>query len=243
MNNKMREVMSKKKEPDEFTCFKCKVKFRGQASFHGESRQSYDGVTEIRLCCKCTSEARALWTGESKSIERQIREKIDYCVSQHGIDKYADAKRTTYEEILDLLSNHCIIFNGDNLRGHWGRDKTQLELTAHRIIHNEFKINCAEQIKVLDRYTVDGLIETEGKSIALEYDGYHHSTDEQKEKDRHRDSMLIEYGRYKVLRIPADIIYNNKPYFRTILLDALYDVKHSTKKREAPQLPVAPAST
>jgi very-short-patch-repair endonuclease len=231
--------MAKKKgEPDEFTCFKCRVKFRGQASFHGEYRQIYGGVTEIRLCCKCTFETGALWNGESKSIERQIKEKIDYCVSQHGIVKYADAKRTAYEEILDLVSNHCIIFNGDNLKSHWGRDITQLELTARRIIHNEFKINCEEQVKLIDRYTVDGLIETEGKSIALEYDGYHHSTNEQKEKDRHRDSMLFEYGGYKVLRIPSDIIYSNKPYFRTILLDALYHVKRN-KKIEVPMQPVA----
>jgi very-short-patch-repair endonuclease len=106
---------------------------------------------------------------------------------------------------------------------------SQLELKARRIIRNEFKINCEEQPRLYGdyySYKVDGLVDTEGKSIALEYDGpYHHSTVEQKEKDRYKDSKLSFYG-YTVLRIPSNIIYNNKSHFKTLLLDAIYGVKH-----------------
>jgi hypothetical protein len=52
MNNKVRTVMSKKEEPDEFRCSKCKIKFRGLDSFHGEYRVWYGNVKNIQLCMK-----------------------------------------------------------------------------------------------------------------------------------------------------------------------------------------------
>jgi very-short-patch-repair endonuclease len=197
------------------------------------------------LCSKCLAETQALWSGETKKIERQIEEDIEYWTRRHGINKYADANRTAYENLLDLLANHCVTFNGDNLKASGGRDLTTLELIARRIIHDEFKINCEEQIILYSSYfprgyTVDGLI---GDNLVLEYDGYYHSRSDQKDRDSHRDFMLTEYGKYKVLRFSKDEINNDKSGFKTRILDGILDIKQRKPKVSLPaQIPASPTS-
>ena len=241
--------ISKKNDVSEFVCSKCHQTFLGLDSFHGEYQNLQDGIGQMRLCTKCLSETMALLNGETEFIMREVRERIEECTRQHRIDKYADAKRIAYEEILDLLENHCILFNGNNVRCIRNRDLSTLERAARRIIHDEFKINCEEQIQLSGSYydyTVDGLISTgRGKDVVLEYDGYWHGTYEQKVKDRHKDSVLTEEG-YDVLRIPEHLIKNDKSQFKTLILDALYGVKHGSKKTtlqtQSPLSPVSPES-
>src|SRR5688500_13275434 len=106
MNNKVREVMSKKKEePDEFTCSKCKEKFRGLDTFHGEYRIMRSDVKDIQLCMKCLNETAATWDGELNNLRGQITREIENCIRQHRIDRYADAKIPAYEKVLDLIDN------------------------------------------------------------------------------------------------------------------------------------------
>lgn len=232
--------MTKKNHLSEFDCTKCRNHFLGQDSLHGELRVETDGIKRLSLCYKCHTEVLALLGGECQYIERHIKERIEHYANRHGKDNHADAKRIAYEEILDLLANHCTMFDGENLKSYWGKDMTQLERTARRTIH-DFNINCEEQVRIpiiSHRSIVDGLIHTKGKSIVLEYDGqYHHTLEKQKEKDEYKDFMLTEYGGYKVLRIPYDIIYDTSR-FRTILLDALYGVRSGAKKANALRLPV-----
>ena len=55
----------------------------------------------------------------------------------------------------------------------WSRDLSLLELTACRIIHDEFKINREEQIELSGsayRHIVVGVIETGGQRVVLDYD-------------------------------------------------------------------------
>ena len=239
--------MSKKNDVSEFDCSKCNQKFLGLDSFHGEYRIRRDGLVVVRLCRQCLVETKALWDDETKIIIRAIREKIEECTRQHGINKYADAKRTVYEEVLDFLENQTLLFNADNGRSIGSRDLSQLELSARGIVRDEFKINCEEQIQLIGNYydyTVDGLISTgRGKDVVLEYDGYWHGTYEQKEKDRYKDSVLIENG-YNVLRISEHIIKNDRSRFKTLILDALYGVKHNSKEKTLQtQTPVSPPST
>lgn len=166
--------MPKKKQEKTFKCTKCHHTFLCQESFYGRCSMPYDEVYEVKLCSRCLIETNALWNGETKTIEREINEKIEYHTSRHGIDKYADAKRTAIEEISDFLTNHCLLFNGENGNCSNNRDLTHLEKTARRIIHDDFKINCEQQPQVYGSaysYRVDGLIETKGRSIVLEFDG------------------------------------------------------------------------
>ena len=125
-----------KKEHIEFRCYKCKVGFRGVDSFHGVYRVSIGGVTNIQLCMKCLNETMAVWNGEAKFLRGHIEKEIESCTRQHRIDKYADAKRTTFEKVLDLMDN-SIIFNGYNERSGYGRDLSSTELAARRIVHGE----------------------------------------------------------------------------------------------------------
>jgi hypothetical protein len=136
--------MSKKNDVSEFDCVKCHQKFLGLDSFHGEYHIKQVDVKEVRLCSKCLNETKALWDNETEVIKRRIKERIEEYARHHRIDKYADAKRTECEKILDLLENHCILFNGDNVRSIRNRDLSQLELSARGTIHDEFKINCEE---------------------------------------------------------------------------------------------------
>jgi very-short-patch-repair endonuclease len=216
--------MTKKGIPD-FVCFKCKERFLGLDSFHGEYRIRHGGVKNIQLCEKCLRETDALWWDETKTIGRHIQEKIEYHTEQHGIDRHADAKRTAYEEISDLLTNQSTIFNGNNSKVGYGRDLNKLELRARRIVHDKFKINCEEQVQLTvqgRRYVVDGLIMLKGKEVVLEYDSdYYHNTEQQREKDRYKDLMLTNAG-YNVVRISEDIIKYEKPSFRSSILDAMY---------------------
>lgn len=231
-----------KKDPDEFTCSKCNVKFRGLDSFHGEFRIRTSGIKNIQLCIKCLYETISSWAGEFIKLRAQIEREKEYCIRQHKIDRHADAKRTVYEKVLDLIDS-SIMFNGYNERSGYGRDLSTIELEARRIMHGEFKINFEEQIRLASRHLVDGVIPIEKNYIVLEFDGaYWHSKEEDKERDRKKDSDMTRYG-YKVIRIPQKIIENDKSRFMTLLLNALYNVKHSNMKKEAPQLPVAPAST
>jgi hypothetical protein len=162
--------MPKKKIPD-FTCSKCKQKFLGLDSFHGEFTIPIGETKEIKLCRKCLSEIVALLAGETRTIKRHIQEKIEYYTKQHGIDRYADAKRTAYEEISEYLTENCTIFNGYNNKARNGKDLSQLELTARSIIHDDFNINFTEQVILsysdVYRYKVDGLILTGKKKWLL----------------------------------------------------------------------------
>jgi very-short-patch-repair endonuclease len=110
------------------------------------------------------------------------------------------------------------MFNGYNARSGYGRDLSSTELAARRIVHGENKINFEEQIKLCVpgyRCIVDGLISMGSKQIALEFDSdYWHRTEEQKEKDSNKDSILIENG-YKVVRVSEQIIKNDKSRFKT----------------------------
>lgn len=240
--------MPRKKAP-EIVCYKCKQKFLGLDSFRGEYRIPHGGVKNIQLCNKCLHETNALWWGETKTIERHIQEKIEYYTRQHGIDRYADAKRTACEEISEYLTDHCNIFNGHNNKAPNEKDLSQLELTARNIIHDDFKINCAEQITLLKgdvyRYKVDGLILTGRREVVLEFDSsYYHSTDEQKERDSHKDFMLTEYGDYVVVRISEDIIKNDKPGFKSLVLNAIFGTKQSNPRLSlSTKIPTSPSSS
>jgi very-short-patch-repair endonuclease len=233
--------MTKRKEHIEFRCSKCKVGFRGVDSFHGEYRISIGGVTKIQLCMKCLNEMMAVWNGECNYLRGHIEKEIESCTKQHVIDKCADAKRTAFEKVLDLMDNSTM-FNGYNERSGYGRDLSSTELAARRIVHGENKINFEEQIGIRVqgyRCIVDGLIPIGRKQIVLEFDSdYWHRTEEQKERDSNKDSILVESG-YKVVRVSEQIIKNDKSQFKTLLLDALFDVKRSTKRREELSCPVA----
>ena len=170
----------------EFDCYKCKHRFQGQASFQGEYTLYRGDVKKIQLCSKCCRETNALWLNETKTIERHIKEKIEYYARQHGIDKYADAIRTAYEEELCLLTKESVIFNGNNSRIGYGRDLNKFELRARNIVHDDFMINCEEQVQLTvdgNRFVVDGYIQIKGKEVVLEYDSdYYHSTEAAKRK-------------------------------------------------------------
>lgn len=231
----------RKVEFDEFTCTKCKVRFWGLDSFHGEYRVRHDDVKNIQLCMKCLKETEAVWVGEPNYLKGQIEREIENWTRQHKVDRNADAKRIICEQVLDLMDNSNI-FNGYNERAGYGRDLSNTELEARRIVHGEFKINFEEQVR--DRgYLIDGVLTIGKKDIALEFDGgYWHRTDEQKERDKMRDTVLTNRG-YKVVRIPEQIIKNDKSKFKSLLLDALFNVKRNNNKIKVPKLPVAPAST
>jgi very-short-patch-repair endonuclease len=225
-----------KTKVSEFVCSKCKHKFQGLPSFQGEYAIRYSGVKNIRLCKMCLHETNALWDNEPKTIERHIREKIEYYTRQHGIDRFANAKRIASEEILELLTNQSVMFNGNNFRIGYGKDLNRFELKVRELVHDEFRINCEEQVQISirgRRYVVDGLIELKGKCVVLEYDSdYYHSTEQQKQKDQDKDFTLTEFGGYTVLRISEDIIKNEKSRFRSHILDAMYGIKQ--KKSKAP---------
>jgi very-short-patch-repair endonuclease len=231
--------MTKRKVP-EFDCYKCDHRFQGQASFQGEYSLYQGNVKKIQLCRRCCRETDRLWLNETKIIERQIKKKIEYYTRQHGIDKYADAKRTAYEELLHLLTNETIIFDGSNSRSGYQGDLSKLELMARKIVHEDFMINCEEQVQITlqgERFVVDGLITLKGKEVVLEYDSdYYHTTEQQKERDRYRDYMLTEYGGYTVVRVSEDMIKYEKPKFRSLILDAMYGIKQR-KYKESIQVP------
>ena len=144
--------MIKRKVP-EFDCYKCDHRFQGQASFQGEYSLYHGDVKKIQLCTKCCRETIRLWLNETKTIERQIKKKIEHYTRQHGIDKYADAKRTAYEEILHLLTKETIIFDGNNSRSGYQGDLSKLEQLGRKTIHEDFMINCEEQIVLLVQIT------------------------------------------------------------------------------------------
>ena len=229
--------MTKKKEPDEFTCSKCKVKFRGLDSFHGEYRVMRGDVLNVQLCLKCLYETVSSWNGEFDIFRAQIEREKENCIRQHKIDRNADAKRIVYEKMLDLIDN-SIMFNGYNEHSGYRKDKSSMELQARRIIHGDCKVNFEEQVQLTNRshysYVVDGLILGK-KPVVLEFDSaYWHSTPEQKEYDNRKDVMLSEYGGYRVQRIPQRVIENDKSRLMTLLLNALYNVKNNSKKTELP---------
>jgi len=233
--------MTKSSDVSEFDCSKCYIHFLGLPSFHGEYRVRHGDVKNIQLCMKCLNETMAAWVGEPNYLRGQIEREIEKCIRQHKVDRNADAKRTAYEKILDLMDNSTM-FNGYNERAGYGRDLSNTELEARRIVHSDFKINFEEQVRV-GGYLMDGLVKIGREEIDLEFDGgYWHRTEEQKERDRLRDTALTNRG-YKVVRIPEQIIKNDKSQFKTLVLDALFNVKRSNNKIEVPKLPVAPAST
>lgn len=190
--------MTRDKSEKSFRCHKCEEDFWGSDSFHGAYTIMRSDVKNVQLCLKCTYETTATWSGEAYYLRGQIEREIENCIMQHGIDRHADVKRIAYEKVLDLIDN-SEMFNGYNKRSGYGRDLSNTELEARRIVHGEFKINFEEQIKLTRngfRYLVDGLIPMKGKEkdIVLEFDSdYWHSTDEQKEKDRYKDSKLIAW--------------------------------------------------
>ena len=228
-----------KREVSEFDCYKCELRFQGQASFQGEYSLYMGDVKKIQLCGKCSRETNALWSNQTKTIKRRIREKIEHYTRQHGIDKYADAKRTAYEEILHLLTEETIIFDGNNSRSGYQGDLSKLELLARKIVHEDFRINCQEQVQITvqgERFVVDGYITLKGKVVVLEYDSeYYHSTEQQKQRDEYKDHMLTNRG-YTVVRIPEDIIKYERPSFRSLILDAMYGIKQK-KNNTSIQVP------
>ena len=133
---------------------------------------------------------------------------------------------------MDLIDN-TVILNGYNERSGYNRDLSSLELEARRIIHGEFKINFEEQIRIGGRYLVDGLIPLEKNPVVLEFDGWRHGIEEQKERDQKKDATLSLY-KYSVVRIPEKTIKDDKSSLRTSMLDALYGVKCPTKKKVVP---------
>jgi|GEM_PF-5003096 hypothetical protein len=223
-----------KRSISEFGCYKCGLRFQGQASFQGEYTLYRGDVKKIQLCSKCCRETTRLWLNETKTIERHIKEKIECYARQHGIDKYADAKRTISEEILCLLTDECVIFDGNNSKIGYGRDLNKLELRARKIVHDDFMINCEEQVQLTvdgNRFVVDGYIQIKGKEVVLEYDSdYYHSTEQQKERDRYKDFMLTKYGGYIIVRISEDVIKYDKPGFRSRLLNALHGIRQRKNK-------------
>jgi hypothetical protein len=64
--------------------------FQGLDSFHGEFSV---GRKDVKLCTKCFAETMALWFEEPKKIERHLLKEIGNLISQHGINRFADAKR------------------------------------------------------------------------------------------------------------------------------------------------------
>jgi hypothetical protein len=132
------------------------------------------------------------------------------------------------------LTMETIIFDGNNFKCGYQGDQSRLELMARKIIHENFMINCEEQVQLIvkgERFVVDGLITLKGKEVVLEYDSeYYHSTEQQKERDNYKDHILTEYGGYIVVRIPEDIIKYEKPIFRSRLLDAMHGIKQRKNK-------------
>jgi very-short-patch-repair endonuclease len=234
--------MKRKKEDTEFRCSMCKEEFRGLDSFHGEYRVMRGVVKNVQLCLKCLYETTALWGGEFNSFRGQIKREIENCIRQHRRDKNADAKRTAYEKVLDLIDS-SVMFNGYNERSGYGRDLSGLELDARRMIHGTFKINFEEQIRLGGGQLVDGLIPLEKNPIVLEFDGWRHGIDEQKERDKKKDNILTMY-RYKVLRFPEKTIQNDRSQIMTLILDAFYNMKrNNNKKIEITQLAESLTST
>jgi hypothetical protein len=223
-----------KRKVSEFVCYKCKNRFLGEASFQGEFTIQYGQVKIIELCSKCLRETNALWSNESKKIERQIEKKIEYYARQHGIDRYANAKRSAYEGALHLLTKESILFDGNNSTSGYSGDLSKLELMARMTIHEDFMINCEDQIQLTvqgERFVVDGLIHIKRKWIVVEYDSaYYHSSTRQKQRDEYKDYMLTEYGGYTVARVPENIIKHEKPDFRSRLLDGMCGIKQKKNK-------------
>jgi hypothetical protein len=89
------------------------------------------------------------------------------------------------------------MFNGNNSRTGYGRDLTKLELRAHKIVHDDFMINCEGQVLLTvqgSRFLVDGFINVKGNEVVLEYDSaYYHSSEQEKERERYKDFMLTKY--------------------------------------------------
>jgi very-short-patch-repair endonuclease len=132
------------------------------------------------------------------------------------------------------LAMETTIFDGNNSRSGYLGDQSKLELMARKIVHEEFMINCEEQVMITkqgERFIVDGLITLKGKSVVLEFDSeYYHSTKQQKERDSYKDRVLTEYGGYTVVRIPEDIIKYERPRFRSLILDAMCGIKQRKNK-------------
>jgi very-short-patch-repair endonuclease len=219
---------------EEFICYKCRYRFHGQPSFQGEFTIQSGGVKNLELCSKCLRETEALWSNESKMIERQVDRKIEYYVRQHGIDRYADAKRNAYEEVRHLLTKESIIFDGNNSTSGYSGDLSKLEQMARKTIHEDFMINCEEQVRLIvqgEHFVVDGLILLKRTKVVVEYDSaYYHSSSRQKQRDEYKDYMLAKYGGYTVVRIPENIINHEKPDFRSRLLDAMCGIKQRKNK-------------
>ena len=225
--------MTRRKEIPGFECTKCDQMYLGLDSFHGEYSISHGEVKNVHLCSKCLAETVALWNGEPKLIERHFIKEIEKWTSLHALDRSADAKRVANEVALDYIRN-CVTFDGYNDRSGWGRDLTGLEQTARKIVHDDFRINCEEQVRIRvlsSRYIVDGLIHLKGKDVVLEYDSdYYHGTEEQKEKDSYKDFQLTHYGRYNVVRVSEEIIKNEKPIFMSRVLDAMHSIRQRKNK-------------
>jgi len=240
--------MAKSSDVSEFDCSKCDIHFLGLPSFHGEYRIPHSGgVREVNLCSKCLAETDALWSGETKTIVRQIEEKIDYLSRQHAIDRNAE-KRIAYVDVLDFLVTRCTIFDGYNVKSGYGRDLSQLELHARKMIHGDFRINFDEQVQLSRRYpryryVADGLMKIGKREVVLEFDSeYRHGSDDQQERDYFRDLHLREDG-YQVVRIPEQVIKNDRSGLKNLLLDVIYNVKRGSKKRVVSTQPtVSPTS-
>jgi len=176
-----------------------------------------------------------LMNGEFNNFLRQIERLRANCIRQHRTDKNADATRIAYENVMDLIQN-SVIYDGYNYRPGYGKGINNFELESRRIFHGDCKINFEEQVKVGSGHIVDGLIPLKGSPIVLEFDGYRHETEEEKERDRNRDEILAVRG-YKVERFPEEIIKHDRSLLMTSLLNALYSVKRRNKNRKVPQLP------
>jgi hypothetical protein len=77
----------KEKNKKTFDCTKCGYIFLGVESFHGEYLIPHGEVRDVKLCSKCLAETDSLWSGETKTIVRQIEEKIEYLTRRHAIDR------------------------------------------------------------------------------------------------------------------------------------------------------------
>ena len=132
------------------------------------------------------------------------------------------------------MTKETIIFDGNNSRSGYQGDLSKLEQLGRKTIHEDFMINCEEQVQLSvqgERFVVDGLIHIKRKCVVVEYDSaYYHSSPQQIQRDEYKDYMLTKYGGYTVVRIPENIIKYEKPDFRSRLLNGMCGIKQGKNK-------------